>query len=191
MNPVSIIGGGQNSIRHAFDFYPTPAEVTQTLLHQFPDLFQSKHIWEPACGAGDMSKVLLTCNTVCSTDLHNHGYGTTGQDFLTTPAPPGVTAIVTNPPFRLAAQFIERARSFKVPFAMLLKSTYWHSKKRHALFTNTGPLAVCPLTWRPVFSPCRGGSPTLDFLWTVWDQQPVTTCSYIPLKQFSTSALSG
>lgn len=183
LKPLTIIGGSGKIKRHAADFYPTPSEATEALLMAFPNLFVNQHIWEPACGIGHMSRVLETRNTVTSSDLHDRGYGIGGTNFLTAPAPPGITAIVTNPPFNISAEFIRRARVEGVPFALFLKSTYWHSKKRRDLFVSSGPMAVCPLTWRPVCAEEQGKSPTLDFLWTVWDKTPVSQCAFIPVPK--------
>jgi hypothetical protein len=88
-------------------------------------------------------------------------------------------AIITNPPFRLASNFIERSAEKKVPFAMLTKSTFWHAEKRRRLFIDTGPMAVMAMTWRPAMSPERGQSATMDFIWTVWSSKPNKETKYI------------
>ena len=79
-------------------------------------------------------------------------------------------AVVTNPPFNLSTEFIQRCVDLRIPvFAMLLKSQYWHSQKRAALFEKYPPAYVMALTWRPDF--CfgdRGGAPTMECIWTVW-----------------------
>ena len=49
--------------------------------------------------------------------------------------------IITNPPFNLAAEFIERSAAKNIPFAMLTKATFWHAKKRQKLFEATRPMA--------------------------------------------------
>jgi hypothetical protein len=81
------------------DFYPTPARVTEALLSRIrlPD-----GIWEPCCGDSAMARVLESHNhRVIGTDLVDRGYGEVGRDFLAeTGLPDGVTAIVTNPPYR-------------------------------------------------------------------------------------------
>jgi 2-polyprenyl-3-methyl-5-hydroxy-6-metoxy-1,4-benzoquinol methylase len=63
----SIVGHGTN--REVNDFYPTSPEYTEALLavHKFHG-----SIWEPACGAGDMSQVLEEHGyTVYSSDLYS------------------------------------------------------------------------------------------------------------------------
>jgi len=107
-----------------------------------------------------------------------------GIDFLEQDKMPGGTrAIITNPPFFLAQEFIRHARSFAVPFAMILKSSFWHVANNQSLFTETGPSEVCPFSWRPNMAPDRGNSPTMEFLWTIWDAEPATHCEYYPLAK--------
>lgn len=51
-------GGGMERKRGVTDFYPTPPEVTQTLL-DYLQIPKGKLIWEPACGEGDMVMQLM------------------------------------------------------------------------------------------------------------------------------------
>ena len=184
--PVSgsvIIGGASSEHKRAeSDFYPTPPECVIALLDTFPSIF-GRNVWEPACGDGAISRVLTGQGMdVHSTDIRHTGFGQGGVDALCT-TPENIDSIITNPPFSLATNFIEHLRSFHLPFALLLKATYWHASRRHELFKQTGPIAICPMLWRPNFAPDRGRSPTMDFCWTVWTDAPVTTCEYIPIPK--------
>ena len=81
--------------REVDDFYPTWPGATEALLRV--ETFDGA-IWEPACGEGDMSRVLEAAGyDVISTDLIDRGYGEAPRDFLMewTPRAPN---IVTNPP---------------------------------------------------------------------------------------------
>jgi hypothetical protein len=176
----SVIIGGKSpkNNRNAADFYATPPECTIALLNRFEWLFRGRRIWEPACGDGAISKVLeLRGFRVVSSDLYDRGYGESNMNFLN--AECACDAIITNPPFRLASNFIERSAEKKVPFAMLTKSTFWHAEKRRRLFMDTGPMAVMAMTWRPAMSPERGKSATMDFIWTVWSSKPNKETKYI------------
>ena len=157
------------------DHYNTPREASWPFVRAaaIPGL-----VWEPACGDGAISKVLeLRGFRVVSSDLHDRGYGESNMNFLN--AECACDAIITNPPFRLASNFIERSAEKKVPFAMLTKSTFWHAEKRRRLFIDTGPMAVMAMTWRPAMSPERGQSATMDFIWTVWSSKPNKETRYI------------
>jgi hypothetical protein len=179
MKPSTIIGGASSQHgRNAADFYATPPECTIALLNNYQRLFEGSRVWEPACGDGAISKVLEGRRLdVISTDLHDRGYGKGGMNFLTADCNCG--SIITNPPFSLAADFIKRAATKEVPFAMLVKSTYWQAAKRYDLFQRTKPLAIIAMSWRPAMSPERGKSGTMDFIWTVWDRKPAKKTEYI------------
>jgi hypothetical protein len=174
----SIVGGASAThSRNPADFYPTPRECTIALLERYGSLFEGRKVWEPACGDGAISKVLQDEGYyVASSDLHDRGFGNSGEDFLTTRKP--CEAIVTNPPFNVADKFIEHASSFGVPFAMLLKSQYWHAAKRIGLFNRYQPLSVMAMAWRPSMCPERGKAGTMDFCWTVWMDKPSVLTSY-------------
>lgn len=66
--------------RELNDFYATEPKAVGLLLQR--EKFSEK-IWEPACGQGHISKVLMAHGyKVLSSDLVNRGYGYTGVDFL-------------------------------------------------------------------------------------------------------------
>jgi len=60
--------------RVSHDFYPTPPEAVRALLSV--ETFTGS-VWEPACGDGAISKVLIEAGfEVVSTDLIDRGFGT-------------------------------------------------------------------------------------------------------------------
>lgn len=171
-----IAGGNTAYKRVESDFYPTPPEATQALLN-FLRLPRGTMIWEPACGEGHMAKVMRENGyDVIETDIDM------GVDFLDLPCL-SCDWIITNPPFSLADKFIEQCVEHGKPFALLLKSQYWHARKRLGLFRSYPPSTVCPLTWRPdfLFKKRGGGSPLMDVCWVVWDGTHDTR--YIPLER--------
>lgn len=99
-----------SAFRSDDDFYETPESATRALLRAG---VLPQRVWEPACGAGAISRVLIAAgHNVISTTLADRGYGAAGVDFLRCPwllAP----AIVTNPPFSLADEFVEHALSLR------------------------------------------------------------------------------
>ncbi len=166
LNASRISGGNSAYGRRKLDFYPTPPDVTVALM-RFLNLPRTTSVWEPATGEGDMARVLQTYfETVYTTDILD------GTDFLKSSID-AADWIITNPPFSLADAFIRRAAEIQKPFAMLLKSQYWHAAKRAALFEEIQPSYILPLTWRPdFFFKERGdgdsGSPLMDVMWCVW-----------------------
>jgi hypothetical protein len=61
----------------------------------------------------------------------------TGNDFLTT-KPIDWDCIITNPPFSLKQQFLERCYLLGKPFALLLPLTTFETPKRQELFKKYG-----------------------------------------------------
>lgn len=186
-NAYKIIGGGKPENRKPMDFYPTPPEVTHALIDHLERhaLIGSRSVvLEPACGDGDMAEVITGRGYYCrATDIRHTEYADRheggGLDFLDDTWFAGLDWIITNPPFNVSAAFIDRCLAYKVMFALLLKSQYWHSAKRNNLFYERKPMFVCPLSWRPKF---HSGSPLMDFIWTIWGREDGDT-RYIPLKK--------
>lgn len=181
----ATMAGGASSAneRHKSDFYQTPEECTIALMKHLPH-WRQRITWEPACGDGAISRVLtrMGCPMVVNSDYRPTMLpGITVRDFIGSTLPLGVQQIVTNPPFNRATEFIEQAASFKVPFAFLLKVQFFHVERNRKLFTETGPLAVLPMSWRPAMAPERGDNPTMEFVWCVWDRAPAPHCYYYPL----------
>ncbi len=177
-----IAGGNTAYKRSESDYYPTPSEVTDALMN-FLLLPSKLKIWEPACGENHMVDVIRRRGyEVIGTDINM------GVDFLTADIPDGVDWIITNPPFSIADKFIGRCLEHKKPFALLLKSQYWHAKKRLELFREHPPAYVLPLTWRPdfLFKQRGGGSPLMDVMWCVWVPWETKHTIYAPLGKPST-----
>lgn len=113
------------------DDFQTPPEALEPL---YPYLKKGSLIWEYAEGKGNLTKA-----------LNEHDYDVfhsdilSGTDFLTTTmADSDWDYIITNPPFSLKQQFLERAYSLGRPFAFLLPLTTFETAKRQALFEKHG-----------------------------------------------------
>ena len=132
--------------RQIEDYYATDPEAVEMLL----DREEFDHtIWEPACGGGHISRVLESHGyDVVSTDLIDRGYGKGGIDFLKcddSVEPQIPFSIVTNPPYRYAQEFVERALSLVRPggkVAMFLKLTFLEGQSRWRLFRDNPPIRV-------------------------------------------------
>jgi hypothetical protein len=72
--------------------------------------FSEKSCLEPACGAGHMAKVLKEYfGQVRASDAFQYGYGGV-RDYLEVPYEANaVDWVITNPPFRLAEDFVHRS----------------------------------------------------------------------------------
>jgi hypothetical protein len=165
--------------RHIEDWYIEPSWTVDLLLDQEPFV---GGVWDPACGCGTIPK---TCSSraihATGSDIVDRGFGCR-YNFLSEFEPPlsGYANIVSNPPYRIAAEFIDRAltlASSKV--AMLVQSKFPYSQRRHALFSERPPARLYFLSTRPSMPPgeellagtikAEGGK--LDYLWMVWDRE--------------------
>lgn len=179
----SVLAAGQKH-RPPDDFFPTERAAAVALLRQFGPLLRPGVVWEPACGAGHLARILAEHGlSVVASDLNDRGYGTAGCDYLAPnlDGPPLLRAIVTNPPFKFAEQFIRRAVGEADVVAMLLKSDYWHTKGRIALFHETRPRWEAKLTWRIDFT--GQGRPIMNCSWFVWTRGWDGDCSAILLPK--------
>lgn len=178
---LQLTGANYNNDRRALDFYPTPVECTVALLDVL-HLSGVKRIMEPACGNGAISDVLRSYGFVAYSSDIQTDYGVV-RDFFEIPTTEKFDAVITNPPFNLSMQFIEKSLQHAPIVAMLLKSQYWHAKTRLDFFQKNLPAYVFPLTWRPDFlGGEKGGKPTMECAWTVWMPGTYVT-QYVPLKK--------
>jgi len=116
------------------DDFQTPPIALQPL---YPYLKKDWTIWECAEGKGNLTSALIGAGfKVIGSDILN------GQDFLNgslrTFKPKEYDCIVTNPPYSLKEQFLERCYELENPFALLLPLTTFEGIKRQKLFREHG-----------------------------------------------------
>jgi hypothetical protein len=107
--------------------------------------------WEPACGNGAIAKVLRSAGrAVLSSDIARYdGFEPDFvADYLTAPVPHGVQAVVTNPPFKLAIEFVAKAIIDAPYVALLLRLSFLRAS---GVFLSFARL-------RPRGSGCRRGA---------------------------------
>ena len=126
-----------NGKRKKSDFYETPYSLTRLLLEEEK---LKGSILEPACGNNAIVKVLKEFDYKCNSyDIE--------KDFLKETKQ--YTTIITNPPFSLSFDFIEKAKKISEVFYLLLPLSYLHGKKR---FDNVYSDKVFPLEKIYVFT---------------------------------------
>lgn len=154
-----MVGHGRPQDREKDDFYPTPPLGTELLLTK--ERFAGS-IWEPACGRGDMSRVLEAAGyEVISTDLVDRGYGEGRQDFLLHWGASLAPNIVTNPPFKLGEEFARHALDLGCDkVALLLRIHFLEGQRRLDLLRRLARV------W--VFS-----KRMIGYAWYVWDRAHV------------------
>lgn len=159
------------------DLYETPEWVTEALL---PHLRPLRIIWEPACGSGKMVRVLENVAEVWGCDIEP-APGFIYADFLG-PTPrvsvDDISAIITNPPYEKATEFIETALNRMEHLgglvAMLLRTDFDHAKSRTHLFRDNPAFCKKVVLMRRIvwFVEDDGkpkASPSFNHAWYIWD----------------------
>ena len=118
----------------SLDDFPTPPWAVRALCEHLPRTHISS-VWEPAANRGFMVKALREYfEKVEGSDVHDYGAGLRLQDFLL-PLRRGeydsVDWVITNPPFRLAAEFFDQAiYAAREGVALLCRLQWLEGKKR-------------------------------------------------------------
>ena len=180
---TNLVGMSTTRDRVDNDFYATPRNAIEAILNEVK---LNGSILEPAAGQGHISKLLkeyYPYSEIVSTDLiqREERFGIPiqgGVDFLTHEFNRKFDNVITNPPFNLAQEFIERSLQLSNDkVIMFAKIQLLEGNKRRELFDNT------PLKYVYVFSkrvnPLRNGeeldengkpwSSTMCFAWFVWE----------------------
>jgi hypothetical protein len=157
------------------DLYETPDVAVHALLRveQLPS-----SIWEPACGPGRIVNVLRSAgHRVYATDLVDYGCPDSESriDFLMEQSPGfHVGAIVTNPPFKLAGEFVAHALTLCPRVIMLMRLAFMESERRTPIL-DSGHLARVhvfrkrlPMMHRAGWEGRKANS-GMAFAWFVWD----------------------
>ena len=158
------------------DLYESPPEAVRALLRAE---YLPENIWEPACGPGSIVRVLRRAGyRVFASDLvdYNSPYQDVARrDFLLErEVPAGVQAIVTNPPFKNAAEFVGHALTLCPKVVMLLRLAFLESARRSPIL-DSGDLARVyvfrnrlPMMHRAGWEGPKITNPTA-YAWFVWD----------------------
>ena len=108
------------------DFYPTPSSLVKKLL-DIEDFNKEYTIYEPADGDGAISKKLRDYGYNVRTD----DIRTTEKDFLKNTD--NYKYIITNPPFSLFDNFVNKAKTCCEKFAFIIKTNFFGAYKRHKI----------------------------------------------------------
>ncbi len=189
----------------SLDDFPTPPWATRALCSQlefFGHPLHLQYVWEPACNRGYMARPLGEYfDRVFATDVNNYGWdGQDGvADFLLDWGGDDfdVDWIITNPPFRLAAQFVDHGlRHARKGVAMFVRTSFIEGVTRYdELFRDRPESYVFPFVervviWKgvlldpdvPVWMPDAKDGPKMakpssatSYSWLVWLKEPAGT----------------
>lgn len=137
----------------SLDDFPTPPWAVRAFCellttagnHGFNYDLDQMDCREPAANRGYMARTLAEYfANVEASDIHDYGVGYPVDDYLFGPDQDPVDWTITNPPFRLAQQFIERAiRTSRVGVGVIVRSAFLEGCARYdSLFRDTPPSFV-------------------------------------------------
>ena len=183
----------------SLDDFPTPPWATRALCEFLIRQGEPTHLleaWEPACNRGHMAVPLTEYfDIVVASDVHDYGFH--GQsmtaDFLVdwSMDQPDADWIITNPPFRLGADFVRRGLTLaRRGVAMFVRSAFVEGADRYStLFRDCPETFVLPFVervviWKgvlldpdvPVWHPATDKSPAqlkkpasaTAYSWLIW-----------------------
>jgi hypothetical protein len=163
----------------SLDDFPTPPWATRALLkHAVPSrmLQPNQTCLEPATGRGHMSKVLWeSFSDVHSSDIADYGYGPR-TDFLSGVYPDqSFDWVITNPPFRLAEEFVRVGlKVARIGVAMLVRTVFIESVGRfERLYKPHPPLRMAQFTERVPMVKGRldkKASTATGYCWVIWEK---------------------
>lgn len=175
--------------RHPQDYYATEPKALEKFLEKFKEDGEevSPIVWECACGGGHLVDALHNMGYgVYYTDIIDYGYPDTilhdffGELPFDSPNKKVNMDIITNPPYSMAKEFIEKALdlvSDNQKVIMLLKLTFLESKKRRELFEKYPPKYIYVSSSRLQcakngdFETYKNGTGTaIAYGWFVWEK---------------------
>lgn len=172
----------RGATRNKADFYPTPPEVIHNYLNANPIAKLDCNILEPCAGSGNIVTILKNrgYTNVDAVEireeekefLENRADNVYIGDFLMMEGLANkYDVIITNPPYNLAQQFIEKSLDIVKPngkVIMLLRTNFLESKKRFEFWQKNPPSRLYVLSQRPSFT--GKGTDATSYSWFVWDK---------------------
>ena len=171
--------GQHRHIERGLDFYATPPPAIAALLTTEP--LSPGSLWDCAAGNGGIVRPLRESGySVVASDIVERAFKLNFvRDFLhVQEAPAGVATIVSNPPYRLAEQFVSHAFGLVPHVILLLRLAFLESERRSAILDN-GQLARVhvfkrrlPMMHRDGWNGPRASS-AIPFAWFCWDRDHI------------------
>lgn len=189
MQGGKLAGGNPKNNRVENDYYATDPKAVTMLLSKY-DIF-GQEILEPCVGGGMIADTINSFYTnkrnITALDIIDRGYpNTIVQDFLTWETNNKYDAIITNPPYSLAKEFIEKGLTLlnnNGQMAMFLKIQFLEGQKREELFNKYPPKYVYVFrnrmaTWNngQSLDPNTGKkwATTMCHAWFIWEKDSKT-----------------
>lgn len=179
-NRSSAVMQQRSEPHDSLDDFPTPPWATRALceflVKRGLDL-RSMKVREPAANRGYMARPLAEYfGQIDASDVHDYRMGFAVRDFLFPEPLPTVDWTITNPPFKLAEQFIERAlKTSTGGVAVIVRAAFLEGQGRYEnLFSVNPPTSVLQFTERVVMHKgkvTKDGSTATAYAWLIWQSQ--------------------
>lgn len=166
--------------REVNDYYATDPKALEIFLDKLikDKIYLHKNIWECACGEGHLSKVLIQKGyNVLSTDLIERGFGEHNIDFLKVENKNISYDILTNPPYKYAKEFVEKALEIQKDgyyTVMFLKIQFLEGQARKQLFNEYPPKYIYVNSARQICyingDMSKKMSSATCYCWYVWEK---------------------
>ena len=171
-------------LKTSLDDFPTPSWATRALVEHVivsKALLKEMTCLEPACGRGHMAVALADYfKEVTASDVFDYGFGRVA-DFLKAKHPDqSFDWVITNPPFRLGEEFINRSMKIaRRGVAMLTRTVFIESVGRYErLFKSNPPSRFAQFTERVPMVKGRvdkKASTATGYAWLVWEKDRLGT----------------
>ncbi len=191
---AKLAGGNPKDERVEYDFYATDPKAVEKLLLKYS--INGNKILEPCVGNGNIAdtikKFYTNVTDITGVDIVDRGYpNTIVQDFLSWQTDEKFEAIITNPPYSLAKEFVEKGMELLTDetedtcngqMAMFLKIQFLEGAKRKELFEKYPPKYIYVFrnrmaTWNngePLDTNGKRWATTMCHAWFVWEKGSAT-----------------
>lgn len=166
--------------KDSLDDFPTPPWAARALVEHIIEQHSptaNMTALEPACGRGHIAQTLKEYfSKVSANDIHPYGYGEVGNFLTKVYSTDSVDWVITNPPFRLGEEFIQRALPIaRRGVAVLVRTVFIESVGRYQrLFSQTPPTTVAQFTERVPMVKGRvdkKASTATGYAWVIWEKE--------------------
>lgn len=169
---VSIADTG---VRSAYDYYPTPAWMTRSLLYHHPDIAGAA-VLEPCAGGNAITAVLREASCeVFTADIDPRHAGLDRYADMTVESAwcdyGGIEWVVTNPPFNVAFDILRHALEHaNTGVALLLRKTFLEPTDERGPWLQAHP--PTRIIGLPRYSFRGVGSDSVSCDWMIWEKRP-------------------
>ena len=183
MSGGKLAGGNPKNERAENDFYATDPKAVEMLMDRYK--FNEGSFLEPCVGNGNISSTIkekFPNSQVVGIDLVDRGYpNTIIHDFITYETEEKFDNIITNPPYSLGMEFVEKGMELlndNGKMAMFLKIQFLEGAKRTEMFEKYPPKYIYVFTKRmatwnngqPADEKGKRWATTMCHAWFIWEK---------------------